>query len=87
VYGPVTGRVVMWSAAGRFFATRPLIARALSRVGNVLMPIVLIGIDALILIQGGGFGPGRRPASPANAARGRWAVDSGRGTTNPSLLR
>jgi cadmium resistance protein CadD (predicted permease) len=48
--------IAVWCAAGRFFATRPVIAKALSRWGHVLMPIVLIGIGALILIEGGAFG-------------------------------
>ncbi|MFI1987763.1 cadmium resistance transporter [Actinoplanes sp. NPDC020271] len=41
--------VGVWVAAGRFFATRPLIARALGRRGHVLLPVVLIGIGLLIL--------------------------------------
>ncbi|MBL7254435.1 cadmium resistance transporter [Paractinoplanes lichenicola] len=48
--------VAVWVAAGRFFATRPIIARALSRWGHILLPIVLIGIGLLILIEGGAFG-------------------------------
>ncbi|MEV7622613.1 cadmium resistance transporter [Actinoplanes sp. NPDC089786] len=48
--------VAMWVAAGRFFATRPVIARALSRWGHVLLPVVLIGLGLLILIEGGAFG-------------------------------
>ncbi|GAA2891707.1 cadmium transporter [Actinoplanes cyaneus] len=42
--------VGVWVAAGRFFATRPLIARALSRRGHVVLPVVLIGIGLLILL-------------------------------------
>ncbi|WP_433606158.1 cadmium resistance transporter [Dactylosporangium sp. CA-139114] len=45
-----------WIAAGRYFATRPVIARALSRWGHILLPVVLIGIGVLILIEGGAFG-------------------------------
>jgi cadmium resistance protein CadD (predicted permease) len=45
-----------WCAAGWFFATRPLIAKALARWGHILLPLVLIGIGALILIGGGAFG-------------------------------
>jgi cadmium resistance protein CadD (predicted permease) len=45
-----------WVAAGRFFATRPVIARALSRWGHLLLPLVLIGIGALILVEGNAFG-------------------------------
>jgi cadmium resistance protein CadD (predicted permease) len=48
--------VAVWVAAGRFFATRPPIARALSRWGHILLPVVLIGIGLLILIEGGAFG-------------------------------
>ncbi|ACZ87515.1 cadmium resistance transporter [Streptosporangium roseum] len=48
--------LAVWIAAGRFFATRPVIAKALSRWGHILLPIVLIGIGALILIEGGAFG-------------------------------
>jgi cadmium resistance protein CadD (predicted permease) len=48
--------VGLWCAAGRYFATRPVIARALSRWGHVLLPVVLIGIGVLILIEGGAFG-------------------------------
>jgi cadmium resistance protein CadD (predicted permease) len=48
--------VAIWCAAGRFFATRPVIAKALSRGGHILMPIVLIAIGAIILIEGGAFG-------------------------------
>jgi cadmium resistance protein CadD (predicted permease) len=47
--------VAVWAAAGRFFATRPFIAKALSRWGHILLPIVLIGIGLLILIEGGAF--------------------------------
>jgi cadmium resistance protein CadD (predicted permease) len=48
--------VGVWVLAGRYFATRPLIARTLSRWGHVLMPVVLIGIGLLILVEGGAFG-------------------------------
>jgi cadmium resistance protein CadD (predicted permease) len=48
--------VAVWVAAGRFFATRPIIATALSRWGHILLPIVLIGIGLLILVEGGAFG-------------------------------
>ncbi|MFI7152874.1 cadmium resistance transporter [Nonomuraea sp. NPDC050022] len=48
--------VAVWCLAGRFFATRPVIAKALSRWGHILLPIVLIGIGLLILVQGGAFG-------------------------------
>ncbi|MFJ4865606.1 cadmium resistance transporter [Streptomyces sp. NPDC088748] len=48
--------VVVWCFAGRFFATRPVVARALARWGHVLLPLVLIGIGLLILVEGGAFG-------------------------------
>ncbi|MGY4099486.1 cadmium resistance transporter [Nocardia sp. R16R-3T] len=48
--------VGLWCFAGKYFATRPVIARALSRWGHVLLPVVLIGIGLLILIEGGAFG-------------------------------
>jgi cadmium resistance protein CadD (predicted permease) len=48
--------VAVWCAAGRFFATRPPVARALSRWGHVMVPGVLIAIGLLILIEGGAFG-------------------------------
>ncbi|ROO87512.1 cadmium resistance protein CadD (predicted permease) [Actinocorallia herbida] len=50
--------IAVWCAAGRFFATRPLMARALTRWGHLLLPVVLIGIGLLILIEGGAFGLG-----------------------------
>ncbi|MFD5751543.1 cadmium resistance transporter [Streptomyces sp. NPDC127033] len=48
--------VAVWCFAGRFFATRPVIATALSRWGHILLPLVLIAIGLLILIEGGAFG-------------------------------
>lgn len=48
--------VAVWCAAGHYFATRPLIARALARWGHVLLPLVLVGIGTLILVKGGAFG-------------------------------
>jgi cadmium resistance protein CadD (predicted permease) len=48
--------VAVWCVAGRFFASRPMIARALSRWGHIVLPVVLIGIGLLILIEGGAFG-------------------------------
>ncbi|MBP2320262.1 cadmium resistance protein CadD (predicted permease) [Kibdelosporangium banguiense] len=44
--------VGVWCAAGRFLATRPLVARALSRWGHIVLPVVLIGIGLLILLNG-----------------------------------
>lgn len=48
--------VGLWCAAGCFFATRPAVARALSRWGHVVLPVVLIAIGLLILFEGGAFG-------------------------------
>jgi cadmium resistance protein CadD (predicted permease) len=48
--------VAVWCFAGRFFATRPIIAKALARWGHILLPLVLIAIGLLILIEGGAFG-------------------------------
>ncbi len=48
--------VAVWVGAGRFLATRAPVARALARWGNVLMPVVLIGIGLAILVEGGAFG-------------------------------
>ncbi|MEV1172625.1 cadmium resistance transporter [Nonomuraea sp. NPDC049784] len=48
--------VAVWCLAGRFFATRPLIAKALSRWGHILLPLVLIGLGLVILVEGGAFG-------------------------------
>ncbi|MCE7000577.1 cadmium resistance transporter [Saccharothrix sp. S26] len=44
--------VAVWCGAGRYFATRPAIARALSRWGHVALPVVLITIGVLILLGG-----------------------------------
>ncbi|MYT19342.1 cadmium transporter [Streptomyces sp. SID7760] len=48
--------VAVWCFAGRFFATRPVIAKGLARWGHVLLPLVLITIGMLILVEGGAFG-------------------------------
>lgn len=48
--------VGVWCAAGRFVATRPVIARPLARWGHIVLPVVLIAIGLLILIEGGAFG-------------------------------
>jgi cadmium resistance protein CadD (predicted permease) len=48
--------VAVWCAAGWFLATRPPVARTLSRWGHVILPVVLIGIGLVILIEGGAFG-------------------------------
>jgi cadmium resistance protein CadD (predicted permease) len=44
--------VAVWVAMGRFLATRPVVARALSRWGHVLLPVVLVGLGLLILSEG-----------------------------------
>ncbi|MEV7835356.1 cadmium resistance transporter [Streptomyces subrutilus] len=48
--------LAVWLAAGRYFATRPVVAAALARRGHVLLPAVLIAIGLLILVEGGAFG-------------------------------
>lgn len=48
--------VGVWCAAGRFVATRPVIARPLARWGHIVLPVVLITIGLLILVEGGAFG-------------------------------
>ncbi|MEU7099485.1 cadmium resistance transporter [Streptomyces longwoodensis] len=48
--------VKVWCAAGRYFATRPVVAAALARWGHVLLPLVLVTIGLLILVEGGAFG-------------------------------
>jgi cadmium resistance protein CadD (predicted permease) len=45
-----------WCAAGRYLATRPAVARVISRWGHILHPLVLIALGLIILIQGGAFG-------------------------------
>ncbi|MFC8827447.1 cadmium resistance transporter [Streptomyces sp. NPDC057137] len=47
--------VAVWCLAGRYFATRPVIAKVLTRWGHILLPLVLIAIGLLILIEGGAF--------------------------------
>lgn len=48
--------VGVWCAIGRFFAARPVIAKALDRWGHVALPVLLIAIGLFILIEGGAFG-------------------------------
>jgi cadmium resistance protein CadD (predicted permease) len=45
-----------WCAAGRVFATRPRVAKALARWGHIMLPVVLIALGLVILIEGGAFG-------------------------------
>jgi cadmium resistance protein CadD (predicted permease) len=47
--------VGVWCAAGRYFATRPAVAKVLGRWGHILHPLVLITLGLFILIQGGAF--------------------------------
>jgi cadmium resistance protein CadD (predicted permease) len=48
--------VAVWCAAGLFFASRPLVARALARWDHILLPVVLVSIGLIILIDGHAFG-------------------------------
>ncbi|MEV7690309.1 cadmium resistance transporter [Streptomyces bungoensis] len=48
--------VAVWCFAGKFFATRPVVAKALARWGHILLPVVLVAIGLLILVEGGVFG-------------------------------
>ena len=43
--------VALWCFAGRYVATRPAIARLLTRWGHIVLPVVLITIGTLILVQ------------------------------------
>lgn len=48
--------VAVWCAVGFMVASRPIVARALSRWGHIVLPVVLIAIGLVILIEGGAFG-------------------------------
>jgi cadmium resistance protein CadD (predicted permease) len=48
--------VGVWCLLSRRIAARPGVAHMLERWEHVLLPVVLIGIGAAILIQGGAFG-------------------------------
>jgi cadmium resistance protein CadD (predicted permease) len=48
--------VALWCTAGWVLVTRPVVAKALSRWGHLILPIVLIGIGVVILVEGGAFG-------------------------------
>lgn len=48
--------VGVWCVAGRFLASHSAVVRALDRWGDILEPLVLIGLGLVILIQGGAFG-------------------------------
>jgi cadmium resistance protein CadD (predicted permease) len=41
--------VAVWCVLGHFLATRPVICRALTRWGHIVLPVVLIGLGVLIL--------------------------------------
>lgn len=43
--------VAVWCVAGHFCARRPLVARAISRWGHILLPVVLISMGLIILIE------------------------------------
>ncbi|MDQ0377876.1 cadmium resistance transporter [Amycolatopsis thermophila] len=48
--------LALWCALSWFLASRPLIARALSRWGHIVLPVVLIAIGVVILLEGAAFG-------------------------------
>jgi cadmium resistance protein CadD (predicted permease) len=48
--------VAIWCIAAGYFASHPIIARALSRWGHIVLPLALIVIGVVILIEGGVFG-------------------------------
>jgi cadmium resistance protein CadD (predicted permease) len=48
--------VAICCAAGRYFASHPVIAKGLSRWGHVVLPAALISIGAAILFTSGAFG-------------------------------
>jgi len=47
--------VGVWCAAGRYFASHPVVANTFSRWGHLILPVVLISIGTTILIEGGVF--------------------------------
>ncbi len=48
--------VALWCAVGWLLAGQAVVANVLSRWGQVILPVVLIGIGLVILIEGGVFG-------------------------------
>jgi cadmium resistance protein CadD (predicted permease) len=48
--------VAVWCAAGWYLASRPPVARALSRWGHIVLPVVLVAIGLVILVNGHAFG-------------------------------
>ncbi|MER6223902.1 cadmium resistance transporter [Streptomyces sp900105755] len=63
--------VAVWCFAGKCFATRPVIAKALGRWGYILLALVTIGL--LILIEDGAFGlcPKGHHRTSSNFSRSR----------------
>lgn len=49
--------VAVWCAAGAWLTSRPVVARTLTRWGDVLLPLVLVAIGLVILVEGGVLGP------------------------------
>jgi cadmium resistance protein CadD (predicted permease) len=47
--------VGIWCAAGRYFASHPVLADAFSRWGHIILPVVLMAIGTTILVEGGVF--------------------------------
>jgi len=48
--------VAIWCAAGKFLTSHPIIVKAFTRWGHIVLPVVLIGIGLSILNNGGVFG-------------------------------
>ncbi|MEV0696125.1 cadmium resistance transporter [Streptomyces sp. NPDC050388] len=48
--------LAVWCCAGRFLATRPTVAQAFGRWGDLLLPVVLIALGLFLLVEGGAFG-------------------------------
>ncbi|MFI1917999.1 cadmium resistance transporter [Nocardia sp. NPDC020380] len=44
--------VAVWCAAGKYFASHRLIAKALARWGHIVLPVALIAIGLAILFGG-----------------------------------
>jgi len=47
--------LALWVVLGRSLATHPRVSRGLERWGDVLLPIVLVAVGAVILLEGGAF--------------------------------
>lgn len=54
--GGVLALGLVWCAAGSLFASRPVVAKALSRWRHILLPLVLVAIGLVILVEGHTFG-------------------------------